>query len=54
MKKKAMIELAKIVFGEYIENIIKYDGPVAQRIEQLPSKQLVVGSIPARATILWN
>ena len=26
-------------------------GPVAQRIEQLPSKQLVVGSIPARATI---
>ena len=51
MKKKALIELAKIVFGEYIENIIKYDGPVAQRIEQLPSKQLVVGSIPARATI---
>ncbi len=27
-------------------------GPVAQRIEQLPSKQLAVGSIPARATIL--
>ena len=27
--------------------------PVAQRIEQLPSKQLVVGSIPARATIFW-
>ena len=26
-------------------------GPVAQWIEQLPSKQLVVGSIPARATI---
>ena len=28
-----------------------YFGPVAQWIEQLPSKQLVVGSIPARATI---
>ena len=26
-------------------------GPVAQWIEQLPSKQWVVGSIPARATI---
>ena len=33
----------------YIENISF--GPVAQWIEQLPSKQLVVGSIPARATI---
>ena len=30
---------------------VKTDGPVAQWIEQLPSKQLVVGSIPARATI---
>ena len=28
-------------------------GPVAQWIEQLPSKQLVVGSIPARATIFF-
>ena len=36
----------------YIENISF--GPVAQWIEQLPSKQLVVGSIPARATIFWQ
>ena len=28
-------------------------GPVAQWIEQLPSKQWVVGSIPARATIFF-
>ena len=33
----------------YVKRI--YYGPVAQWIEQLPSKQLVVGSIPARATI---
>ncbi len=28
-----------------------YQAPVAQRIEQLPSKQLVTGSIPVRGTI---
>ena len=30
-----------------------YDAPVAQRIEQLPSKQLVTGSIPVRGTIFF-
>ena len=35
----------------YVKRI--YYGPVAQWIEQLPSKQLVVGSIPARATIFF-
>ena len=29
-------------------------GPVAQWIEQLPSKQLVAGSIPARAAIFLS
>ena len=29
------------------------NGPVAQWIEQLPSKQLVAGSIPARAAIFF-
>ena len=33
-------------------NNVNFFGPVAQWIEQLPSKQWVVGSIPARATIL--
>ena len=31
-------------------NNVNFFGPVAQWIEQLPSKQWVVGSIPARAT----
>ena len=45
-------QLEKIVFRYHII-IQTMCGPVAQWIEQLPSKQWVVGSIPPRTTIFF-
>ena len=41
--------MKKVLCGAILYEVTIF-GPVAQWIEQLPSKQWVVGSIPARAT----
>ena len=47
-------EAARAVMATFVGRLGCQPAPVAQRIEQLPSKQLVAGSIPAGGAIVLS